>query len=139
MSCGTAKLQPPQPVVQYRDSVVVRDSVVTTYLQKEVIHDVVAPYDTLKMSTTYADAQAYVDTSTHTLCGSITQRDDIPVKFKTMYIDRFIIRDSLIPVPFKVEVEKEVVVAKYNAFFWLMLIGWIFVIIGVGIKFYLKR
>ena len=138
--CGSTKQLPtPQPVVQYRDSVVVRDSVVTTYLQKEVIKDVVASYDTLKLATTYAEAMAYVDTTMHTLCGSIEQKDDIPVKFQTMYIDRFIIKDSLIPVPFKVEVEKQVVVSKYNTFFWLMLIGYIVALVWVGIKLYLNK
>ena len=81
-SCGLVKHCPQkeETIVHYIDSIAWHDSTVITYLEKERIVDVVKPYDTLNLETTYAKAQAYVDTTLRALKGSIENKSDIPVK-----------------------------------------------------------
>ena len=66
-ACATIKPVPVETIIQYqtRDSLVVRDS--TVIIPKERIVDVVPVYDSLRLETSMAFAQAWVDTTTHTL------------------------------------------------------------------------
>ena len=90
----------------------VRDSVVISYrdsikiIPVEKIVDVVPTYDTLKMETSVAKAQAFVDTTTHTLKGSLQNKKEI--EYKYIYKDRIEYRDSIVYEPKPYPVEKEV-------------------------------
>lgn len=115
----------------------VRDSVVISYrdsikiIPVEKIVDVVPTYDTLKMETSVAKAQAFVDTTTHTLKGSLENKKEI--EYKYIYKDRIEYRDSIVyePKPYPVEKEVKYVpkVYKYSLIFTilsiLILILWI--------------
>lgn len=110
-SCGTVKQIPVnnKEVVNIRDSVVLRDSVITTYINKERVVDVVPVYDTLKLETEYARSVSFVDTVSHSLKGELTQKDTVPVKTKILYKDRVVYKDRIVEkeVPITVEVPKK--------------------------------
>jgi len=121
-SCGASyNLPPANNDVHVRDSVAIHliDSVV--YTPVEVIKDVVPVYDTLKMETSLSKAQAWVDTTTHTIKGKLENKKGITEKIK--YVDRVEYRDSIKieQVPYPVEVE--VVKTKhpfYESILWLL-------------------
>lgn len=101
-----------ETVIRYIDSTIVtyKDSLIEVPVPVERIVDVVPAYDTLKMSTSLANAEAYVDTLTHTLKGSLENKKDA-VLTKTVYLpseERIVYRDSIQKkeVPVKVEVIK---------------------------------
>lgn len=120
--CGLFKHQPSpqeQTIVHYKDSTIVRDSVVVIPVPVEKIVDVVPVYDTLYMETSLARATAHVDTALHLLRGSIENRQDNPVEVVVQYRDRIVVRDSVTVVekPVEVEVVREVIPKSY----WLWL------------------
>lgn len=108
-SCGTTKYIPVnnKEVVNVRDSIVLRDSTVITYLQKEKIKDVVPELDTLIMETTYARSKSYLDTTTNTLQGTLEQLDSVPVKTKIVFKDRIVTQEKIIEKEIPVEVVRE--------------------------------
>lgn len=109
VSCGTTKYIPVNntEVVNVRDSIVLRDSTVITYLQKERIKDIVPELDTLVMESTYAKSTSYLDTTTNTLKGELIQKDSVPVKIKIVYKDRIITQEKIIEKEIPVEVVRE--------------------------------
>ena len=118
----------------------VRDSVVISYrdsikiIPVEKIVDVVRTYDTLKMETSVAKAQAFVDTTTHTLKGSLENKKEI--EYKYIYKTRIEYRDSIVYEPKPYPVEKEV---KYvPKIFWYSLVFSLIVLLVFGVKIYLK-
>ena len=137
MSCSP--LRHVETVIVQRDSLVIHDTTVVSYLEKERIVDIVPVYDTLKMETTYSQSISYVDTSTHSLKGSLVQKDTIPIVTRVQYIETIVTRDSIIAVPVEVTVEKPVVVTHYPTAFWFLLGFFIITIIGVVIRFYYGR
>ena len=112
-SCSTTRYIPVEKneTVNIRDSVVLRDSVITTYINKERIIDVVPVYDTLRLETEYARSVSFVDTVSHSLKGELTQKDTVPVKTKILYKDRVVYKDRAVEksVPVEVVKEKEVI------------------------------
>ena len=131
VSCSIIKPVPVQTQIKYeiRDSINFKDSTVYHTLYKEVYKDYTNLLDTLNLSTSYADAKAYVDTSKMLLKGEIKNKDaDVPVKIK--WKEKIIYRDSIVTkeVPVPVEVEK----IKYKHY-WYESILWFLSIILVGI------
>ena len=133
-SCGPVRYIPIEKneTINIRDSVVLRDSTVITYLQKEKIKEIVPELDTLVMNTKYAKSVSYLDTTTNTLQGTLEQLDSVPVKTKILYKDRIIYKDHFIDrdVPVPVEV-KEKYIPKI---FWINLIFNILFVIFIAIK-----
>lgn len=133
-SCGPVRYIPVNnnETINIRDSVVLRDSTVITYLQKEKIKEIVPELDTLVMNTKYAKSISYLDTTTNTLQGTLEQLDSVPVKTKILYKDRIIYKDHFIDrdVPVPVEV-KEKYIPKI---FWINLIFNILFVIFIAIK-----
>ena len=86
-----------------------------------------------------AEAEAYVDTTTHTLKGSLNNKQGTTTKIK--YVDRIQYRDSIqikeVPIP--VKVEKEVKIHPwYERILWVMsTIGLIFIVL-LALKIYRK-
>lgn len=120
-SCSLFHQIPVHDQINIRDSVVVNtiDSVV--YIPKEVIKDIVPEYDTLKLETSKAKAEAYVDTVHHVLRGKIENKEG--VEYKYIYKDRIEYRDSIVTkeIPIPVEVEKKVKVHPfYESILWLL-------------------
>ena len=139
VSCALFKEVPVKDQINIRDSIVVHQVDSVVYIPKEVIKDIVPVYDTLKMSTSMAEAEAYVDTTTHTLKGSLNNKQGTTTKIK--YVDRIQYRDSIqikeVPIP--VEVEKEVKIHPwYERILWIMsAIGLIFMVL-LTLKIYRK-
>lgn len=139
VSCALFKEVPVKDQINIRDSIVVHQVDSVVYIPKEVIKDIVPVYDTLKMSTSMAEAEAYVDTTTHTLKGSLNNKQGTTTKIK--YVDRIQYRDSIqikeVPIP--VKVDKEVKIHPwYERILWVMsAIGLIFMVLLI-LKIYRK-
>ena len=108
-SCGPVRYIPiaKNETINIRDSVVLRDSTVITYLQKEKIKEIVPELDTLVMNTKYAKSISYLDTTTNTLQGTLEQLDSVPVKTKIVFKDRIITQEKIIEKEIPVEVVRE--------------------------------
>ena len=141
MCCGTTHQIPVGTDTQVqtiiRDSVRVKDSTIFIQIPIERIVDVVPVYDTLKLETTLAQAEAYVDTLTHTLKGNIVNRRD-SIKVVVKYLDRKveILRDSIQvkEVPVEVEVIRKVI----PKWCWYLLVFNVLVLLVFAVKVYLK-
>jgi len=129
IACGVAKPVVPGPSnqVNVRDSIVYNIVDSTVIRPVEVIKDIVPVYDTLHMSTSLAEATAYVDTNMHVLRGNIKNKEGYTQKIK--YVDRISYRDSIqvVKEPYPVEVEK--IVHKH---YWYEKILWFFSLIGLA-------
>lgn len=133
-SCATIKPVPVETIIQYemRDSLILRDS--TVIIPRERIVDVVPAYDSLRLETSMAFARAWVDTTTHTLKGSIENKEG--VQYKYIFKDKIQYRDSLVYKEIPVEVEK-IVKTHYPYEKWL----WVWSILSlalIGLFIYLK-
>lgn len=108
-SCGPVRYIPIEKneTINIRDSVVLRDSTVITYLQKEKIKEIVPELDTLVMNTKYAKSISYLDTTTNTLQGTLEQLDSVPVKTKIVFKDRIITQEKIVEKEIPVEVVRE--------------------------------
>ena len=108
-SCGPVRYIPiaKNETINIRDSVVLRDSTVITYLQKEKIKEIVPGLDTLVMNTKYAKSISYLDTTTNTLQGTLEQLDSVPVKTKIVFKDRIITQEKIVEKEIPVEVVRE--------------------------------
>ena len=108
-SCGPVRYIPVNnnETVNIRASVVLRDSTVITYLQKEKIKEIVPELDTLVMNTKYAKSVSYLDTTTNTLQGTLEQLDSVPVKTKIVFKDRIITQEKIVEKEIPVEVVRE--------------------------------
>ena len=108
-SCGPVRYIPVEKneTINIRDSVILRDSTVITYLQKEKIKEVVPELDTLIMETTYVRSKSYLDTTTNTLQGTLEQLDSVPVKTKIVFKDRIITQEKIVEKEIPVEVVRE--------------------------------
>lgn len=109
-----------------RDSVVVRDSVVITPIERIV--DIVPQYDTLHLQTSLAKSKAWVDTTTHSLRGEITNKEQTQNKnrIEVKYVNRV---DSVFiekPIPYPNPVPYVPQVYKWSLWFSIAVILFIF-------------
>lgn len=108
LGCGQIRQIPvqTQTIVNYRDSLVIRDSVRLISLPVESEKDYSRYPDTLYLETSLAGAKTWLDTSANVLRGEIHNKPvakiPVPVKEHTVY------RDSLVYKEVPVEVVKEV-------------------------------
>lgn len=117
-----------------KDSLNVRDSV--RVIPKEVVKDVVPPYDTLHLETSLASSKSWVDTTLHMLKGSIENKDKIVEHIK--YVDKWHTKDSLVYVEKEVPVPVDKIVKvknKTNGF----LLGWFIASVLAIVVFVLKK
>lgn len=140
VSCSVVKPVPVQTQIKYqiRDSINFKDSTVYHTLYKEVYRDYTNLLDTLNLSTSYADAKAFVDTTKMLLKGEIKNKDaDIPVKIK--WKEKIVHRDSIVTkeVPVPVEVEK----IKYKHYWYESILWFLSILFAgiVGLKIFLKK
>ena len=120
-----------------RDSVVVSYRDCTIVVPVERVVDIVRDYDTLFLSTSIAQAKAYIDTTTHTLKGSIENKQQIIYKY--IYKDKIKVKDSLVYVekPYPVDKPVKYVPWYYKILSLIGIIGLLSVIIYILVK-YLK-
>ena len=122
VGCSTTRYVPikesEREVVNYKDSIRIRDSIVVVPVERIV--DIVNVYDTLKLETTQARAKAYVDTSLHLLRGSIENKDK--TKTEVREVIRFVERTDTLyvekPVPYEVEKPVKYVPSFYKFCLW---------------------
>lgn len=124
------------------EHIVIKDSVVVNYrdcvrvIPVEKIVDIVPQYDTLKMETSLAQAEAFVDTTTHTLKGKIENKKGVEkcIKIVEKYVEKC---DTIfVKVPVTVEVEKPV--KHIPKFFWGTLVYAVLLSLLFAVKIYLK-
>ena len=139
MGCSTTRYATisgvEKEVVNYKDSIRIRDSIVVIPVEKIV--DVVPAYDTLLLETTQAKAKAYVDTTVHLLRGSIENKDK--AKTEVREVVKFVERTDTVyvekPVPYEVEKKVRYVPAffKFTALFFVGVI--LLIIIRIVLKY----
>lgn len=139
VGCSTTRYVPikesEREVVNYKDSIRIRDSIVVIPVEKIV--DVVPAYDTLHLETTQAKAKAYVDTALHLLRGSIENKDKS--KTEVREVVKFVERTDTIyvekPIPYEVEKRVRYVPAffKFTALFFVGVI--LLIIIRIVLKY----
>lgn len=141
LGCATVRPVPVETTTTVqtivRDSVRWKDSTIYVQVPIERYVDVVPVYDTLRLETELAQAEAYVDTLTRTLKGNIENRKE-PFKTIIKYQDRKveIRKDSIITKEIPVEVETiKKVVPRWS---WTLLAFNILVVIALGVYVYLK-
>lgn len=121
-------------VVRYVDSIKWHDSTITTYLTKEKVVEITKPLDTLKMETTYAKAEAYLDTNIQMLKGSLVNKDNIPIKTVIKWKEKIKYKDSLVTKEFPVPTPYEVV--RYPKTYWWFMGISLAALAFIGIKVY---
>lgn len=140
MSCGTAKQTPSnntniQTII--RDSVVIHNDTVRIDVPVERYVDVVRQYDTLRLETSIAKSEAYVDTLTHVLKGKLEHKPTV-LKTEIKYVDRIVTeyRDSVVTkeIPVEVEVVRETV-PRWS---WYLLAINVLALIILAVRIYLK-
>ena len=96
--------------VERRDSIIYRVDTLRIPVPVETIKEVVPQMGVLEMSTSVAEARAWVDTATKTLKGELKNKKTELSQPQVVYKEKTVYRDSLITkeIPVPVEVEKEV-------------------------------
>ena len=120
-----------------KDSTVfnIKDSVVIVPVER--IIDIVPVYDTLRLETTLAKSEAYIDTTLHLLRGKIENKKQFAqhthkeeketVKTDNAYVEK--------PVPYEVVVEKPYIPKFYKFTLYWFIATVILLILGIYLKF----
>lgn len=119
----------------YVDSTRWHDSTIYYIVPIEKYRDYTSLLDTLKLETSMAKAEAYVDTTNNILKGSIENKKD-SIKTVIKWKERIIQKDSLVYKEVPVEVEKEVV--KYPKTYWWFMGFTILAALYVALKVYMR-
>ena len=110
--CGTTKYVPVKETEYVRDTVILKADTVKLTIPVEKIVEVVPAMDTLRMETSVAEAEAYLDTLTQTLKGQLkNKKTELKKEIQTVEKTKFVER--------KVEVPVEVVKWKYRIPHWV--------------------
>ena len=133
VSCGTPKYITVKEKEYIKDTVLIKADTVKVDIPVEVKVNVVPELDTLKMETSVAEAQAYLDTLTQTLKGTLKNKKtelkkEIQVVEKTKYVEHKV----EVPVPY------EVVKTKTPLWAWIMLSINVGLIVGFLLILFLK-
>lgn len=119
----------------YIDSTRWHDSTIYYVVPVERYRDYTSLLDTLKLETSLAKAEAYVDTTNNTLKGSIENKKD-SIKTVIKWKEKIVQKDSLVYKEVPVEVEKEV--TKYPKSYWWFMGFTLLTGIYFGLKVFLK-
>lgn len=133
VSCGTPKYITVKEKEYIKDTVLIKADTVKVDIPIEVKVNVVPELDTLKMETSVAEAEAYLDTLTQTLKGTLKNKKtelkkEIQVVEKTKYVEHKV----EVPVPY------EVVKTKVPLWAWIMLSINVGLIVGFLLILFLK-
>lgn len=109
-----------ETITHYVDSVIRKDSI--CYIPVERYVDIVNQLDTLRLSTSLAEASAYLDTSMNLLKGEIHNKKGAQFQYitetETIYKDSIVYEEK--PVPYEVEVVKTKN-ASWKVWLWAIL------------------
>lgn len=131
--CGTTKYVPVKETEYVRDTVILKVDTVKVDVPVEVQVNVVPQLDTLRMETSVAEAQAYLDTLTQTLKGTLkNKKTELKKEIQTVEKTKFVEHKVEVPVPF------EVVKTKVPRWAWcslsVNLLVLLILILGIKIK-----
>ena len=131
--CGTTKYVPVKETEYVRETIILKADTVRRTIPVEKIIEVVPAMDTLRMETSVAEAEAYLDTLTQTLKGQLkNKKTELKKEIQTVEKTKFVER--------KVEVPVEVVKWKYRIPHWVWfslgfnLLFLLILILGIKIK-----
>lgn len=115
--CGATRYIPVESTETVRDTVVLKPDTVRVEIPRERVVEVVPQLDTLNMETSVASAQAYLDTLTMTLRGSLKNKPvELKKEIQTIERTKFVERKVEVPVPY------EVVKTKTPRWAWVLLL-----------------
>ena len=101
--CGTTKYVPVKETEYVRDTVILKADTVKLTIPVEKIVEVVPAMDTLRMETSVAEAEAYLDTLTQTLKGQLkNKKTELKKEIQTIEKTKFVEHKVEVPVPFEV-------------------------------------
>lgn len=132
--CGTTKYVPVKETEYVRDTVILKADTVRMTIPMEKIVEVVPQFDTLRMETSVAKAEAYLDTLTQTLKGQLkNKKTELKKEIQTIEKTKFVERKVEVPVPF------EVVKTKVPRWAWFSLGFNLLVLLILILKLKIKR
>ena len=131
--CGTTKYVPVKETEYVRDTVILKADTVRMTIPVEKIVEVIPAMDTLRMETSVAEAEAYLDTLTQTLKGQLkNKKTELKKEIQTVEKTKFVEHKVEVPVPF------EVVKTKVPRWAWCSLsfnlLFLLILILGIKIK-----
>ena len=134
-SCGVTKriVDVEREVITYKDSTIYhqKDSIVLIPVEKIV--DIVPSYDTLKLETSLAKSKAYVDTLTHSLKGSIENKDKAQFQYKIVEVERLVERTDTLVRTETIEIPVEVKVPVRDKWFWGLVLYLLVSLLGLAL------
>ena len=132
-SCGTPKYITVKEKEYIKDTVVLKADTVKVDIPVEVKVNVVPELDTLKMETSVAEAEAYLDTLTQTLKGTLkNKKTELKKEIQTIEKTKYVEHKVEVPVPY------EVVKTKTPLWAWIMLSINVGLIVGFLLILFLK-
>lgn len=127
--CGGTRYIPVKSTETVRDTVILKPDTVRVEVPRERVVEVVPQLDTLNMETSVASAQAYLDTLTRTLRGTLKNKPvELKKEIQTIEKTKFVERKVEIPVPY------EVVKTKTPRWAWVLLLINIAVLVSFLIR-----
>lgn len=106
-SCGTPKYITVKEKEYIKDTVILKADTVRINVPVEVQVNVVPELDTLKLETSVAEAEAYLDTLTNSLKGQIkNKKTNLEKEIQTVEKIKFVEREVEVPVPVEVVKKK---------------------------------
>ena len=133
VSCGTPKYITVKEKEYIKDTVLIKADTVKVGIPVEVKVNVVPELDTLKMETSVAEAQAYLDTLTQTLKGTLkNKKTELKKEIQTIEKIKYVEHKVEVPVPY------EVVKKKTPLWAWIMLSINVGLIVGFLLILFLK-
>lgn len=103
VSCGTPKYITVKEKEYIKDTVLIKADTVKVDIPVEVKVNVVPELDTLKMETSVAEAEAYLDTLTQTLKGTLkNKKTELKKEIQTIEKTKYVEHKVEVPVPYEV-------------------------------------
>ena len=97
--CGTTRYVPVKETEYVRDTVILKADTVKVDVPVEVQVNIVPQLDTLRMETSVAEAEAYLDTLTQTLKGQLkNKKTELKKEIQTVEKTKFVERKVEVPV-----------------------------------------
>lgn len=129
VSCGTPKYITVKEKEYIKDTVLIKADTVKVDIPVEVKVNVVPELDTLKMETSVAEAEAYLDTLTQTLKGTLkNKKTELKKEIQTIEKTKYVEHKVEVPVPY------EVVKTKVPRWAWVLLAVNLSLLVGFLIK-----
>lgn len=124
-----------ETIIEKVDSLIIRDSVVITPIERIV--DIVPQYDTLHLQTSLAKSKTWVDTITHSLRGEIVnkQQNQQRERIEIRYIEKIDTIKIVKPIPYPEPEPYVPKIYKYSMGFSIIVI----MVLGLLIFLKIKR